>query len=120
MALVVLVTSRARTAVTNRADARAEATAAAAGGTSTLVATRVAKPESKGRLRFNRWLVRFGVPGASILGPLAVPTQFTASILVASGTSRRWVLLWQGVAVIIWTTVSTILIWSALTFVVGV
>ena len=120
VALVVLVTSRARTAVTNRADSRAEAAAAAAGGTSTLVATRVAKPESKGRLRFNRWLVRFGVPGASILGPLAIPTQFTASILVAGGTSRRWVLLWQGVAIIIWTTVSTVLIWSALTFVVGV
>jgi len=120
VALVVLVTSRARTAVTNRVGARAEAEAVAAGGTSTLVATRVAKPESKGRQRFNRWLVRFGVPGASILGPLAIPTQFTASILVASGTSRRWVLLWQGVAILIWTTVSTVLIWSALTFVVGV
>ena len=120
VALVVLVTSRARSVVTNRADARAEAAAAAAGGTATLVAARAAKPESKGRLRFKRWLVRFGVPGASILGPLAIPTQFTASILVAGGTSRRWVLLWQGVAIVIWTTVSTVLIWSALRFVVGV
>ncbi|MGW9405709.1 small multidrug efflux protein [Arthrobacter sp. NPDC055585] len=119
VALVVFVTSRARTAVTTRVDARAEAAAAAAGGT-TLVAARTAKPESKGRIRFKRWLVRFGVPGASILGPLAIPTQFTASILVAGGTSRRWVLLWQGVAIIIWTTISTVLIWSALTFVVGV
>ena len=120
VALVVLITSRARTAVTTRVDARAEAAAAAAGGTATLVAARAAKPESKGRLRFKRWLLRFGVPGASILGPLAIPTQFTASILVAGGTSRRWVLLWQGVAIIIWTTISTVLIWSALTFVVGV
>lgn len=120
VALVVLITSRARTAVTTRVDARAGAAAAAAGGTATLVAARAAKPESKGRLRFKRWLLRFGVPGASILGPLAIPTQFTASILVAGGTSRRWVLLWQGVAIIIWTTISTVLIWSALTFVVGV
>ena len=120
VALVVLITSRARTAVTNRVDARAEAAAAATGGTATLVAARAAKPESKGRLRFKRWLLRFGVPGASILGPLAIPTQFTASILVAGGTSRRWVLLWQGVAIVIWTTVSTVLIWSALRFVVGV
>ncbi|MFF2824457.1 small multidrug efflux protein [Arthrobacter koreensis] len=117
VALVVLVTARARTAVTSRVDARAEAAAA---GTATLVTVPAAKPESKGRLRFKRWLVRFGVPGASILGPLAIPTQFTASILVAGGTSRRWVLLWQGVAIVLWTTITTVLVWSALRFVVGV
>ncbi|MFF2607097.1 small multidrug efflux protein [Arthrobacter koreensis] len=120
VALVVLVTARARTAVTSRVDARAESAAAAAAGTATLVTVPAAKPESKGRLRFKRWLVRFGVPGASILGPLAIPTQFTASILVAGGTSRRWVLLWQGVAIVLWTTITTVLVWSALRFVVGV
>ncbi|MBF4994823.1 small multidrug efflux protein [Arthrobacter gandavensis] len=121
VALVVLLTSRARAAVTNRVDARAEAAAAAAGGTSTstLVAVPTAKPESKGRRRFKRWLVRFGVPGASIMGPLAIPTHFTASILVAGGTPRGWVLLWQGVAIVIWTTISTVLAWGALRFVVG-
>lgn len=117
VALVVLVTARARTAVTSRVDARAESAAA---GTATLVTVPAAKPESKGRLRFKRWLVRFGVPGASILGPLAIPTQFTASILVAGGTSRRWVLLWQGVAIVLWTTITTVLVWSVLRFVAGV
>ncbi|MCC9193098.1 small multidrug efflux protein [Arthrobacter sp. zg-Y916] len=118
--LVVMLTSGARTAVTNRVDARAAEAVAAGGSAATLVAARPAQPESKGRIRFKRWLVRFGVPGASILGPLAIPTQFTASILVAGGTSRRWVLLWQGVAILLWTTISTVLIWSALRFVVGV
>ena len=66
------------------------------------------KPASKGRQRFNRWLVRFGVPGASILGPLAIPTQFTTAALVAAGTPRGWVLLWQAVAIVIWTTVATV------------
>ena len=67
-----------------------------------------AKPESKGRQRFRRFLIRFGVPGASLLGPLALPTQFTSAMLIASGVSRRWVLLWQGIAIIIWTGVTTL------------
>ena len=78
-----------------------------------------AAPESKGRQRFKRWLVRFGVPGASLLGPLAVPTQFTSAMLVAAGTPRGWVLLWQAAAIILWTTVAAVSIWAALTFVIG-
>lgn len=70
------------------------------------------KPESKGRQRFRRYLVRYGVPGASLLGPLAVPTQITAAMLVASGTSRRWVLLWQAIAIILWTTLTTTVVWG--------
>lgn len=67
------------------------------------------QPQSKGRQRFGRFLVRFGVPGASILGPLAMPTQFTSAILVGSGVSKGWVLLWQGVAIALWTTLATLL-----------
>lgn len=122
--LVVTVTSRARTAVVDR---RATPVGVAAGaGARPSVAreasqeTATTKPESKGRQRFNRWLVRFGVPGASILGPLAIPTQITSAILVGGGTPRRWVLLWQAVAIVIWTTISTVSVWAALTYVVGV
>lgn len=100
---VVFLSSRARTAVMDRKGPRGPA-----------------KPESKGQRKFKRWLVRFGVPGASILGPLAIPTQFTSALLVAGGTPRGWVLLWQGVAIVLWTTVSTVSMWAALTFVVGV
>lgn len=126
--LVVLLTSRARSAVVNRSRARVEATLGAPGvpearGDTEAAAVETAAPvesESKSRQRFKRWLVRFGVPGASILGPLAIPTQFTSAILVAGGTPRGWVLLWQAVAIILWTTVATVSIWAALTFVVGV
>lgn len=119
--LVVLLSSRARTAVVSRRDGRAQAAAVGAAGTvATMEAPPVApaQPESKGRLRFKRWLVRFGVPGASILGPLAIPTQFTAAILVAGGTSRAWVLLWQGIAIAFWTTVGTVSLWMALQLVI--
>lgn len=125
--LVVLLTTRARTAVVNHSSARVGATVGGAASSAVdyeekdaaFEETVSAKPESKGRRRFKQWLVRFGVPGASILGPLAIPTQFTSAMLVAAGTPRGWVLLWQGVAIIIWTTVATISAWAALTFVVG-
>lgn len=115
--LVVLVTSRARTAVVDRRDARVAVPAGAGGAAEPISAE---KPESKGRVKFKKWLVRFGVPGASILGPLAIPTQFTSAILVAGGTSRAWVLLWQAVAIVIWTTVATVSVWAAMTFLVGI
>lgn len=78
-----------------------------------------AKPESKGVKRFKRFLVRFGVPGASILGPLAIPTQFTSALLVSTGVSKGWVLLWQGVAIFLWTTMTTLIATGVLALVTG-
>ncbi|MDN4481633.1 small multidrug efflux protein [Demequina muriae] len=129
--LVVAVTSRARTAVVGRRRISVAATAGGSGPTGLdddqgeqdeqgeQGEQRASPtPESKGRQRFKRWVVRFGVPGASILGPLAIPTQFTAAILVGGGTPRRWVLLWQAVAIVIWTSLATVSVWAALTLLV--
>lgn len=58
---------------------------------------------SKGRAKLRRWLVRFGVPGASIIAPLALPTMLTAAFFVASGVRKEWVILWQIVAIVLWT-----------------
>ncbi|GAA1844367.1 hypothetical protein ACFFOM_05190 [Microlunatus capsulatus] len=65
-----------------------------------------AKPtrRAKGRARLNRWVVRFGVPGASLLAPLALPTMLTAAFFVGSGVPKHWVLLWQVVAIVSWTS----------------
>ncbi|WP_441668382.1 small multidrug efflux protein [Gulosibacter sp.] len=121
--VVVLLTSGARSAVVNRHRVQQSVLVGAGSaefvGEESVEDTSV-KPESKGRARFKKWVVRFGVPGASILGPLAIPTQFTSAILVASGTPRGWVLLWQAVAIVIWTTIATVSVWAALTFVVGI
>lgn len=118
--LVVLLSSRARTAVVNRQSGRTGTGVAAAGtaGTVLTVEAPPAEPESKGRRRVKTWLVRFGVPGASILGPLAIPAQFTAAMLIAGGTSRAWVLLWQTIAIALWTTVATVSVWLAIQVVV--
>ena len=108
--VVVVFGARVRESITAwRARRKAEALVMSDGSIAAGPAeTPEVKPESKGRQRFKRMLVRFGVPGASILGPLALPTQFTSAILVSSGVSKKWVLLWQAVAIVIWTTFTTV------------
>jgi len=125
--VVVLVGSRARAAVVNHRAARRQAVAVGARGGAPIElesehdtghGAESHEPESKGRQRFRRWMVRFGVPGASILGPLAIPTHVIAAILIGSGTPRGRVLLLQAVAITLWTTVTTILTWLAVNAVV--
>ena len=101
--LVVFLGSRARGAIVGRV------------GRDTVGVEETAKPRSKGRERFQRWFVRFGVPGASLLGPLAIPTQFTAATLVASGVSKGAIILWQAIAIVMWTALATASITGAIT-----
>jgi len=77
------------------------------------------KPEKKGQQRLKRWLVKFGVPGASLLAPLALPTMFTAATLVGTGVSKSWVMLWQVVAIVLWTTAVTVVATGVLSVVGG-
>jgi hypothetical protein len=77
------------------------------------------KPESKGRTRLRRWIVKFGVPGASLIGPLALPTQLTAATLAAMGVNKGWVILWQVIAIVLWTGAVTLVATGVLSFLVG-
>jgi len=117
LCVLVLVTlsSRTRSAIVshrrNRAEAR-EVTLVGAGsaahGDNADENADVDAPESSRKaarwVKFQRALDRFGVPGVSLLGPLLLPTQFTATMLTASGVAARRVLFWQGLAIIGWTT----------------
>lgn len=125
---VVLLGSRIRGGVVARRAARSAKSTPAAPGTAPQGDTRTASsstaatastvtadaPEAdgeeqdatrrgKGRTKLRRWMVKFGVPGASILAPLALPTMLTAAFFVASGVRKEWVLLWQLVAIVLWT-----------------
>jgi hypothetical protein len=119
--LVVLLSSRIRESVVARRAASRAASTAAVGGSDTAsgvttatidgtspstAATQDGEKETrraKGRKKLGTWLVRFGVPGASILAPLALPTHFTAAFFVASGVKKSWVILWQVIAIVLWT-----------------
>lgn len=103
--VVVMLGSRVRDRVVAR---RASGGDLDGGTTQTLETETVAStPEStrraKGQRRLRAWLSKFGVPGASMLAPLALPTQLTAAFLVASGVKKQRVLLWQAIAIVLWT-----------------
>lgn len=144
--VIVLLGARAREAVVsrrsrNREAASVEVGATTAGGVPTAASSATTasateaevggnlsaageppaekKPESKGRIKFKRFLNRFGVPGASLLGPLAIPTQITSTILVGAGVKTSWILLWQGIAIVCWTTLTTLIAIGALTLFTG-
>lgn len=104
--LVVLLSSRVRESVVARRARPAEGTTAidvVEPGTGDPADEGKQTRRAKGRKRLGAWLVRFGVPGASILAPLALPTQLTAAFFVASGVKKGWVILWQVVAIVLWT-----------------
>jgi hypothetical protein len=130
---VVLLGSRIRErAVTRRAaktqTVRAASTVAAAASGSTAVALKQLTDDTedaagtdtkstrrtKGRERLRGWLVRFGVPGASLLAPLALPTMLTAAFFVGAGVSKQWVILWQIIAIVLWTSAVAIAATGAL------
>ncbi|NQX11539.1 small multidrug efflux protein [Microbacteriaceae bacterium VKM Ac-2855] len=108
--LVVLLSARVRDSVAARRRERVLVGAGSdapgtADASSTVDAPSDTEPNRRGkaRERLSRWLVRFGVPGASILAPLALPTQLTAAFFVASGVRKGWVVLWQVIAIVLWT-----------------
>ncbi|TQJ31070.1 small multidrug efflux protein [Microbacterium sp. SLBN-146] len=122
--VVVFFGSRIRSAIVARRARSRAARVMSDGSTETMAVSSApdateSKPESKGRQRFRRFLVRFGVPGASLLGPLALPTQFTSAMLVASGVAKGWVLLWQAIAILLWTGLTTAVATGVLALVVG-
>ncbi|MDQ0643588.1 small multidrug efflux protein [Microbacterium murale] len=115
--VLVLLSSGARNAVVTRNQER-KARLAAADGTAggvTVVEAEVDGESSRSAARkakFRNALDRYGVPGVSLLGPLLLPTQFTATMLAATGVSKARVLFWQAIAIIGWTTILSVFIGS--------
>lgn len=111
--VLVLASSGARTAIVSRS--RAGATASAGGGTVTDVEIEAQPNDRKAarREKFQRAFERYGVPGVSLLGPLLLPTQFTATMLAAAGIGKARVLFWQALAIIGWTTAVAVIVGGA-------
>ncbi|PPG56662.1 small multidrug efflux protein [Rathayibacter sp. AY2B7] len=89
VAMLVLLGTGVRSAITGRSEA---------------------KRTTPRREKFQRAFTRYGVPGVSLLGPLLLPTHFTAVMLAGAGVGRGRILLWQGVAIALWTTVLTVIV----------
>ena len=115
VALLVLLSSGARDAVVTRSRKKARAERDALAGTrpssgATTIYDVNEDRMSPRRAKFQRAYERFGVPRVSLLGPLLLPAQFTATMLVATGIGKTRVLVWQAIAIFGWTTVTTIII----------
>ncbi|MCY1716432.1 small multidrug efflux protein [Microbacterium sp. SL62] len=91
VAIVVFASSRVRTAVTTRRGV-------------------TEKPTSARREKFEKAYHRYGTPGVSLLGPLLLPTQFTAAALTSTGVPPMRVIAWQAAAIALWTTMITLII----------
>lgn len=61
-----------------------------------------AKPISPRRERVKRSFDRWGVPGVSLLGQTILPSQITSAAMVGFGASRRQVIVWQIVSIVVW------------------
>lgn len=113
VAVLVLASSGARRAIVDRS--RAKQAAMAGGGSSLEVEETIDTGRGTARReKFQRAFERYGVPGVSLLGPLLLPTHFTATMLAASGIGKGRILIWQAVAIVGWTTVVSIIIGSAI------
>ncbi|GAA4826831.1 small multi-drug export protein [Garicola koreensis] len=56
----------------------------------------------KRREKAKRLFDKFGVPGVSLLGPMALPSQFTAPLMASFGANRHLIMLWMSVSIIVW------------------
>ena len=114
VAALVLLSSGARDAVVTRHRAKALARdGVPVGGGPALGAASDDVDGGRGsvrRAKFQRAYERYGVPGVSLLGPLLLPTHFTATMLAASGVGKTRILIWQALAIIAWTTLTALVI----------
>lgn len=56
------------------------------------------------QVRLRRAFDRWGVPGVSLLGQTMLPSQITAAAMVGFGATRKLVVMWQIVSIIVWGT----------------
>lgn len=112
--VLVLLTARTRSAVVTRT--RTSRLVAAGGGDAAEVPSPAVGDErgSARSAKFQRAFERYGVPGVSLLGPLLLPTQFTATMLAGAGVKTARILFWQGLAIVAWTTLLTFVVGGAM------
>ncbi len=111
VAVLVIAGAGARKAIVDRS--RARESVVAGGGSVAAEAPVENERAAARRAKFQRAFERYGVPGVSLLGPLLLPTHFTATMLAAAGVGKARVLIWQAVAIVGWTTVVAVIVGSA-------
>ena len=99
--LTVAATVSIASSIRERATARSAAQSEGTADGSTRDADE-ARTSGRGKQRIRRLFDRYGVPGVSLLGQWALPSQITAPTLVGFGASRGSVLVWQTIGIVLW------------------
>jgi len=60
---------------------------------------------------------KYGVPGVSLLGPLLIGDHIAALVCIASGASKRYVIIWQSIAIVVWAVGTGLLVMLGLSVV---
>lgn len=60
---------------------------------------------------------KYGVPGVSLLGPLLIGDHIAALVCIASGASKRHVMIWQTTAIVVWAVGMGVLVLLGINFV---
>ncbi|RYF28795.1 MAG: hypothetical protein EOO17_04005 [Chloroflexi bacterium] len=67
------------------------------------------KESSERQKKVKRAIHKYGIPGASLAGPLITGTHAMALIAMASGAPRRTVIIWQIIAITVWGVIGGVL-----------
>jgi uncharacterized membrane protein len=104
--VLVVISSGARSAIVNRQHEKKLVHAGGGSGSYEELDAAAVESDRKSarKVKFQTALEKYGVPGVSLLGPLLLPTHFTATMLAASGVSKARVLFWQAIAIAGWAT----------------
>ncbi|MGF7033854.1 putative membrane protein [Paenibacillus mucilaginosus] len=63
---------------------------------------------SKKYARAKRIWEKYGVPGLALVAPVLLGTDLAALVALTFGSSRRWVMLWMTVSLVLWTVLLTV------------
>lgn len=65
--------------------------------------------ENKRYKKVRNAMQKYGVPGASLLGPILIGTHLNAFFMAAAGASRRNLMIWSTISIVVWGIVFAII-----------
>lgn len=76
-------------------------------------------PTGKRQQKVLRAVQKYGVPGASLLGPLLIGTHLNAFFMAAAGVDKRYLMIWQTIAIAVWAIIFAIIMVGVMAAVKG-
>ena len=78
-----------------------------------------APQSSKRRKKVLQAVQKYGVPGASLLGPLLIGTHLNAFFMTAAGVNKHYLMIWQTIAIVAWAIIFAIIMYGVVQTVRG-